>query len=130
MEVGHLRKGPLPFRVKKRKKREDHSEVLREGADDLTLRAEEVDTIKACINVDHIGENLGDRPWWTQTGTPFFQAIFGVGIVEPCVNVGHIAEDRWRPPLLDADWHAFCQAFYRGIEGSEWEEEEEERRIV
>ena len=81
-----------------------------------------MDTIKACINVDHIGENLGDRPWWTQTGTPFSQAIFGVGIVEPCVNVGHNAEDRWRPPLLDADWHAFCQAIYRGIDGSEWEE--------
>ena len=27
-----------------------------EGADDLTLRAEEVDTFKACVNVDHIGD--------------------------------------------------------------------------
>ena len=26
------------------------------------------------------------------------------------------------PPLVDADWHAFCQAIYKGIEGSEWEE--------
>ena len=25
-------------------------------------------------------------------------------------------------PLVDADWHAFCQAIYNGIEGSEWEE--------
>ena len=23
---------------------------------------------------------------------------------------------------MDADWHAFCQAISRGIEGSEWEE--------
>ena len=23
---------------------------------------------------------------------------------------------------MDADWHAFCQAIYRGIEGQEWEE--------
>ena len=23
---------------------------------------------------------------------------------------------------MDADWHAFCQAIYKGIEGSEWEE--------
>ena len=50
---------------------EDHSEALREGRDDLTLRAEEVDTLKACISVDLIGEKLGDRLWWTQTGTPF-----------------------------------------------------------
>ena len=74
-----------PFRVKNAKIGEDHSEVLREGADDLTLRAEEVDTLKACINVGHIGEILG-------------------------------------PPLVDADWHAFCQAIREGIEGSEWEE--------
>ena len=33
-----------------------YPEVLREGADDLTLRAEEVDTLKACINVDQIEE--------------------------------------------------------------------------
>ena len=24
--------------------------------------------------------------------------------------------------MVDADWHAFCQAIYKGIEGSEWEE--------
>ena len=24
--------------------------------------------------------------------------------------------------LADADWHAFCQAIYKGIEGEEWEE--------
>ena len=23
---------------------------------------------------------------------------------------------------MDADWHAFCQAIYKGIEGEEWEE--------
>ena len=31
-------------------------------------------------------------------------------------------DDRWRPPLVDADWHAFCQAIYKGVEGEEWEE--------
>ena len=31
-------------------------------------------------------------------------------------------DDRWRPPLVDADWHAFCPAIYRGVEGEEWEE--------
>ena len=61
-------------------------EAIREGPEELTLRAEEVDSQQACF------------------------------------NVGHIAEDRWRPPLVDADWHAFCQAIYEGIEGSNWEE--------
>ena len=57
----------------------------REGADDLTLKAEEVDTLNACINVDHIGKD-------------------------------------WGPPLVDADWHAFCKEIFDGIDGSEWEE--------
>ena len=26
------------------------------------------------------------------------------------------------PTLVDADWHSFCQAIYKRIEGSEWEE--------
>ena len=60
------------------------SEVPREGADELTLRAEEFDTLKACLNVNHIHE------------------------------------ENWRPPLLDADWYAFCRAIYKGIGGSEW----------
>ena len=25
-------------------------------------------------------------------------------------------------PLVDADWYAFCQALYKGIEGEEWAE--------
>ena len=60
--VGHMRKGQRPFRVKKKKIDEDYSEVLREGTDDLTSRAEEVDTFTACINVDHTGENVGCPP--------------------------------------------------------------------
>ena len=45
-----------------------------------------------------------------------------VGSQKSCINVDHTAEDRWGPPLVDADWHAFCQAIHKGIEGSEWEE--------
>ena len=26
-----------------------------------------------------------------------------------------------RPPLVDADWHAFFQAIFQGVEGPEWE---------
>ena len=83
LDVGHLRKGPRPFKVQRPNFSEDY---LREGLGDLTLRAEEVDTLKACVNVDHIEEN------------------------------------KWRPPLVDADWHAFCQAICKGIEGKEWED--------
>ena len=56
----------------------------REGADDLTLRADEVGTQRAFINTEHI------------------------------------EFERWRPPLVDADWR--CQAIWKGIEGKEWEE--------
>ena len=30
--------------------------AIREGADELTLRAEEVGTLEACMNIDHIEE--------------------------------------------------------------------------
>ena len=53
-----------------------YPEAIREGTDDLTL--------KACINIDHIEEN------------------------------------RWGPPQVDADWHAFCQAI--NLPGNQWEE--------
>ena len=26
------------------------------------------------------------------------------------------------PPKVDADWYAFCQALYKGIEGEDWED--------
>ena len=45
-----------------------------------------------------------------------------VGSHKSCINAGHVAEDRWRPPLVNAEWRAFCQAIYKGIEGSEWED--------
>ena len=37
-------------------------------------------------------------------------------------NVDHIEPERWGPLLVDADWYAFCQALYKGIEGEDWEE--------
>ena len=52
-------------------------EAIREGPEELTLRAEEVESQKSCINVDHI------------------------------------AKERWGLPLVDAGWHAFCQAIYK-----------------
>ena len=87
LEVGHLKEGTRTFlRYEGQKFKERCPGVsVREGREEVTLRAEEFWSLKACINVDHI------------------------------------AEDRWRPPLVDADWHAFCQAIYKGVEGSDWE---------
>ena len=45
-----------------------------------------------------------------------------MGAKKSFVNVDHIAQERWRPPLVDVDWHAFCQAIYKGVEGRDWEE--------
>ena len=38
------------------------------------------------------------------------------------INTKHTKFERWEPPLVDADWHAFCQAIYKGIERKEWED--------
>ena len=45
MDEGHLHRSIRP------------EAAIREGADELTLRAEEVKTLKACINIDHIQED-------------------------------------------------------------------------
>ena len=71
VEVGHMRRGLRLFKVKNRKQVKIVQKFLRKGADDLTPRAEEKDTLKACINVDNSEENFGDRLWWAQTGTSF-----------------------------------------------------------
>ena len=62
--------------------------------DELTLRAEEVNTPKAYIDVNHI------KP------------------------------ERWSLPLVDADWYAFCQALYKGIEGKDWEEMNDSCKVL
>ena len=59
---------------------------IREGPEELTLRAEEVGSQKLCTNADHI------------------------------------AQDRWGPPLVHADWRAFCQAICKCSEVRDWEE--------
>ena len=38
------------------------------------------------------------------------------------IDVNHIEPERWSPSLVAADWYAFCQALYKGIEGKDWEE--------
>ena len=60
--------------------------IVRERPDELTLRAEEVNSLKTLISVYHN---------------------------EP---------ERLGPPLVDADWYAFCHSLYKGIEGEDWED--------
>ena len=38
------------------------------------------------------------------------------------IDVNHIEPERWGPPLVDADWCAFCHVLYKSIEGKDWEE--------
>ena len=68
--------------------------IVRESPDELTLRAEEVETSKALVIVDHI------------------------------------EQERWCPPLVDADWCAFCQALYKGIEGKDWEDMYDSYKVI
>ena len=87
VDVGDLRRGTRSLPVQKPQFSEAFPEAtIREGADELTLRADEVGTLRDFINTDHI------------------------------------ELERWRPPLVDADRHAFCEAIYKGIEGEDWEE--------
>ena len=58
VDVGHLRKGIKIFNVQKPNFSEDCQEAaIRDGADELTLRAEEVGTLKVCINIDHVEDD-------------------------------------------------------------------------
>ena len=87
LDVGSSSRATRTFQVRKPKVPGGCPEVtVRESPGELTLRAEEVETSKALMNVDHI------------------------------------EQERWGPPLVDADWYAFCQALYKGIEGEDWEE--------
>ena len=87
VDVGDLPRGTRSLPVKKPQSSEAFPEATtREGADELTLRADEVGTQRAFINTEHI------------------------------------EFERCRPPLVDADWHASCQAICKGTGRKEWEE--------
>ena len=71
LEVGHLKEGTSSFEVRRPKCEEESTEVfIREGAEELTLRAEEVGYQKSCINVDHIAQDRWDCTWWMLIGMP------------------------------------------------------------
>ena len=84
LDVGELHRGTGTFKVRKPKVPEGGSDVtIRESPGELTLRAEEVNALKAHMDVNHI------------------------------------KLERWSSPLVGADWYAFCQALYKGIEGED-----------
>ena len=37
------------------------------------------------------------------------------------IDIAHVQVGRWRPPLVDEDWHAVCQAIHQGVGGAQWE---------
>ena len=87
LDVGSLSRGTKTFQVRKPIVPEGFLEVIvRENSEEVTLTTQEVGTLKALVNVDHI------------------------------------EQERWGPPLVDADWYASCQALYNGIEGEDWRE--------
>ena len=71
LDVGSIRRGTGAFKVRKPKVPEGGSDVtVRENPDELTLRAEEVGTSKALINVNHIEPERWGPPSLMLTGMP------------------------------------------------------------
>ena len=70
VDVGDLRRGTKSVEVKKLKFSETFPvAAIREGADELTLRADEVGSQRAFINTESIEFERWDRRWLTETGT-------------------------------------------------------------
>ena len=38
------------------------------------------------------------------------------GVVRTFIDTPNVGDQRWEPPLADADWHAFCQTICQGVE--------------
>ena len=69
--------GGRPFEVRRPKCEEGRPEVLiREGPEELTLRAEEVGTQKSCVNVDQIAQERWRSPLVDADCHAFCQAIY------------------------------------------------------
>ena len=37
------------------------------------------------------------------------------------IDTSTVGDQRWEPLQVGADWHAFCQSIFQGVEGPEWE---------
>ena len=65
-------------------------------------------------NVRRRGEETGSRRIGSRAEE--------VGTWKSYINVDHMEKERWGPLLVDADWYAFSQSLYKGIEGEDWRE--------
>ena len=101
-----------------------------------------MDALRKFIEVDnHEAEKIGDLEKNSEAikvvGPNFDREMFPDAAVrevvddltrrrgEECVphlfiNTIHVSRS-WEPPLVDEDWHAVCQAIYKGIKGKAWE---------
>ena len=76
LDVGYLNRGRGTFEVRKPNVPEGCLDVtVRESPDELTLRAEEVGTLKACVNVDHIEKKRFGHPSVDYDWFAFCQAL-------------------------------------------------------
>ena len=78
LDVGALRRGTGTFKVRKPKVPEGDSDVYNQGEspDELTLRAEEANTPKAYIDVNHIEPGKWSPPLVDADGYAFCQASY------------------------------------------------------
>ena len=107
-----------------------------------TSRLKIMDALRSFIIVDNRGavkvgdleKNMESRPVVKpKSTTGFLEAVCREGADELTLRTGQegmlrtlivtkdVEDSRWRPPLVDEDWHAICQAIFQGTEGSEWE---------
>ena len=74
VDVGGLRRGTISVHVKKPQFSEVFPKaVIREGADELTLRA--VGSRRTFIDTKHIRSRGGNRRWWMRIGTLFSKGL-------------------------------------------------------
>ena len=50
----------------------------------------------------------------------FYRSATDAGVQKDFVDTTKMDNHRWRPPLVDEDWHALCQAVYVGVDQAEW----------
>ena len=42
------------------------------------------------------------------------------GMLRTFIDTASVGDSRWERPLVDENWHASCQAIYKGVVGADW----------
>ena len=89
------------------------------------------DTIKICDLVKNLEAIEEVRPKFDKESIPNAAIREGVGELKRregeealqrfFINTAKVEADIREPPLVDEDWHAGCQAIYKGVGRSEWQ---------